>query len=340
MEENLSSYKGMSDKMAAGQRLMAGFDGVRFNEDLKFLIGELNVGGLILFSRNISSPSQIRELTREAQSYAASLGKPPLFIAIDQEGGTVARLKAPFTLFPEGQPGLKTPEAARHFAETTAREMGEVGLNMNLTPVLDVEPEGFSGVNHQRVFGGDCHRVADLGSVVIETLQKNGVMAVGKHFPGIGRTSLDSHFELPYLETPFEILEQTDLVPFKRAIQDHVSGIMLSHILYQDIDPEWPASLSQKISKALLRERLGFQGVVLTDDLDMKAIQDDIPVLIRRIVDAEIDIVLICHKGPKIEAAFNEMVNTITASENNRTNAIKSVERIFTLKRLFLGMPV
>lgn len=324
--------------MMAGQRLMVGFDGTEFNEDLQFLIGELSVGGLILFSRNIRTPAQIRDLTLAAQDYAAAKGKPPLFIAIDQEGGTVARLKAPFTLFPEGQPGLTTLEEARHFAETTAKEMREVGLNMNLSPVLDVEPEGFSGVNHKRVFRGDCHRVAELGSVVIETLQKNGVIAVGKHFPGIGRTSLDSHFELPQLSTPLNILDETDLVPFKRAIRKEVSGVMLSHILYQAIDPEWPASLSQEISKRLLRERLGFNGLVLTDDLDMKAIKDEIPVLIRRIVDAEIDIVLICHKGPRIEEAFTEMRHAITSSKHTLKEAMDSVERIFTLKRRFLQM--
>lgn len=325
--------------MIAGQRLMVGFDGTQFNEELEFLIGTLNVGGIILFSRNITSPDQIRELTASMQEYAASLGKPPLFIAIDQEGGTVARLKTPFTLFPEGQPGITTPEEAVFFAETTAREMIDVGLNMDLTPVLDVEPEGFVGVNHKRVFRGDCHLVADLGSVVIETLQKNGVMAVGKHFPGIGRTSLDSHFERPFLATPFEELEATDLVPFNRAIQENVSGIMLSHILYQGIDPEWPASLSQKITKTLLRETLGFDGLVLTDDLDMKAIQEDIPVLIRRIVDADIDIVLICHKSPKIETAFNEILQIIRATEKNREADVRSLERILRLKRSFLGMP-
>ncbi|MBU0994079.1 MAG: beta-N-acetylhexosaminidase [Proteobacteria bacterium] len=335
MTETEKSSDNFSERQIAGQRLMVGFDGTRLNSDLEFLIGTLNVGGIILFSRNITSPDQIRELSSDIQAYAASCGNPALFMAIDQEGGTVARLKAPFTLFPEGNPGIKTIEDAIRFAKTTAQEMREAGLNMNMAPVLDVEPEGFKGIMHERVFRGDSHTVADFGRVVIETFQENGIMAVGKHFPGIGRTTLDSHLELPFLKTSFKELEETDLVPFKQAIEKYVDGIMLSHILYEGIDPLWPASLSEKIAKHLLRDVMGYDGLILTDDLDMKAIRHDIPTQIRQIMAADIDIVLICHKSPKIENAFNEIVYTITSSEKNMAKGMASLERILRLKRRF-----
>ena len=337
MITSLDSPWSVSDQMLAGQRLMTGFNGHEFNHELEFLIGKLNVGGIILFARNIGSPAQVRKLCRDAQDYAQSCRLPPLFIAVDQEGGVVARLKEGFTLFPKGNPGMTTPEDAVRFARTTAREMKDVGLNMDMAPVLDVEPYGFEGIMHERVFHGDINDVADMGCAIVDTLQENNIMAVGKHFPGIGRTTLDSHLDLPYLDTPLDELHVTDLVPFRRAIDRNVSGIMLSHILYQALDDEWPASLSEKIAKDLLRHQLGYDKLVLTDDLDMKAIRHDMPVLIQRIIAAEIDVVLICHQGPKIEQAFVELRKFISATSADQDKGISSLERIVAAKHRFLS---
>ena len=338
MNRFMDSHLSVTDQVLAGQRLMTGFDGTEFNHELEFLIGRLNVGGIILFARNIQTPPQVKKLCRDAQEYAASCGLPPLFIAVDQEGGIVARLKEGFTLFPQGNPFITTPEAARHFAVTTAREMRGVGLNMDMAPVLDAEPEGFSGIMHERVFRGDVTRVAELGGVIVDTLQEHNVMAVGKHFPGIGRTTLDSHLDLPCLDTPVEALERTDLVPFRQAIRQDVSGIMLSHIIYSSLDNRWPASLSEKIARDLLRHRMGYDKLVLTDDLDMKAIRHDIPVVIQRILAAEIDVVLICHQGPNIERAFSEIVKSLSSSSADRDKGLASLERILAAKRRFLSV--
>lgn len=324
-------------EQCAGQRLMVGFDGTSLNADLKWMIGELKVGGIILFSRNIEEPDQVRDLCHSAQEYAESCGQPRLLIAIDQEGGQVARLKEPFTRFPQGNPGMVNRDAAAYFAEITAGELRDIGVNMNMAPVLDVQPQGFEGIMAKRVFAGDPDFVASMGVEMIQGFQRRKIMAVAKHFPGIGRTTLDSHLHLPVLETVLQDLDQTDLVPFKHAIDHGVSGIMMSHIKYQALDPEWPASLSRKIVTTLLREQLGYQGVVMTDDLDMKAIRIPIAQSVQRIVHAQVDLALVCHQGPDIEGAFKAFLIETGSTENAKKSSAQSLERIMALKHRYLA---
>jgi len=327
-----------SNKQLTGQRLMVGFEGTGFNEDLKFLIDRLNVGGVILFSINIESPDQLKELCRSIQDCARSCGQPPLFIAVDQEGGQVARLKAPFTIFP-GNPHMKSDKDAVNFAEITAAELKQVGINMNMAPVMDVSPDDSDSIMAKRTFGDNPSRVARLGVKVIEHLQLNDIMAVAKHFPGIGRTTLDSHLDMPVLHDELSVLEQFDLIPFKAGIQSSVCGVMLSHIFYAKLDPQWPASLSPPIANTLLRKQMGFDGLVLTDDLDMGAITKhyDIQSAIHQILAAEIDLTLICHKGPNIENAYEEILKELTDDPETKKRGIESVDRIMKAKRKFIG---
>ena len=316
-----------------GQRLMVGFDGLVLNDEVKYYIRELRVGGLILFSRNIESPQQVADLCGAAQTYAATHGQPPLLIGIDQEGGVVARLKPPFTQFP-GNPFLHSLEDARIFAETTAEELKRIGININMAPVLDVaDPEG-DGVMRQRVFGADPQAVARMGITVIHHLQANGVLAVAKHFPGIGRTVLDSHQDLPDLDIERRRLMDSDLIPFQAAFSHPVAGVMLSHIRYLGLDPVWPASLSTIIARDLLRDELGYQGLVLTDDIDMGALAKHYPVstIVTRCLDADIDIILICHPGPKIEAAATYMAQYLEASDRIAQSHSLAVDRIMAAK--------
>ncbi len=327
----------LSPEQLAGQRLMVGFNGTELTSDLKFQIEKLKVGGVILFARNIRTPEQVRRLCGSIQDHARSCNQPPLFIAVDQEGGAVARLKAPFTEFP-GNPAMKGTEDAVEFAEITARELTGVGFNMNMAPVMDVAPEGFDSVNAKRIFGHDPEYVAHMGSTVIRHLQKNGVMSVAKHFPGIGRTTLDSHLELPTLDSPLPEMEAYDLVPFNAAIASHVSGIMLSHIRYSGIDPDWPASLSVTIAGALLRQQLGYNGLVITDDLDMGAVANhyDIKTVIRQVLDASVDIALICHQGPNIETAFDQILKQIRENSGLYEAGVASARRVFELKTQYI----
>ena len=324
-------------EQSAGQRLMVGFDGTELNAELKFLINTLKVGGIILFSRNLIDPGQIKDLCFSTQAYARSCEQPPLLIAIDQEGGQVTRLREPFTQFP-GNPKMKGPEDAVFFARTTAKELLEVGINMNMAPVLDVAPEGINSVMADRAFGPDPNWVSEQGRVVIEHLQAENIMAVAKHFPGIGRTVLDSHFELPDLDIDADAMQGFDLLPFKTAVKNGVAGIMLSHIRYIGIDPEWPASLSRIIADDLLRKEMGYDSVVMTDDLDMGAIKKhyDLKTAIGQILSADIDMPLICHAGPNIENAFKEILDVQGRSQTMKAKGVKSLKRIMRLKKRYL----
>ncbi len=317
---------------------MVGFDGIKLDRELRCLIDGIKVGGIILFAGNLVEPDQISQLCLTVQDYAADCGQPPLFIAIDQEGGQVARLKKPFTQF-AGNPAVKGSKDARHFAEVTAAELSRVGINMNLAPVLDVAFNGQESIMAGRSFGADPTQVADLGATVIEHLQQNGIMSVAKHFPGIGRTTLDSHVDMPTLDIDLETLTTTDLLPFTVAIKRDVAGIMLSHIHYNLIDPHWPASLSATIARDVLRDQMGFNGVIMTDDLDMGAIKKryDIQTAISRILAADIDMALICHRGPDIETAFKEILSTYENSPKIKAEGRASVKRILKLKERFLS---
>ena len=166
---------------------------------------------------------------------------------------------------------MKNTADAQKFARVTASELSEIGINMDMAPVLDIAPHDIDSVMAGRAFGSDPDWVARMGITVIDGLQRRGIMAVAKHFPGIGRTVLDSHLALPDLKIDIDGLANFDLVPFAAAIQGQVAGVMLSHIRYPAIDPVWPASLSPAVTADLLRKKMGYEGVVMTDDLDMGA---------------------------------------------------------------------
>jgi beta-N-acetylhexosaminidase len=331
---NFSSF---SDQELAGQRMMVGFDGTGLTDDLKFLIDALSVGGLILFARNLGSPDEIANLCGSAQEYAATCGKPPLLMAMDQEGGQVARLRTPFTVFP-GNPFLTDEAGVDRFAAITAKELLQIGVNMNMVPVLDVAAGVENSIMAERVFPGGPETVARLGGRMIDRLQEKGVMSVAKHFPGIGRTTNDSHIDQPELGADLALLETSDLVPFRAAIDYNVAGVMLSHICYTGIDPTLPASLSVPVVKDLLRDTMGYDGVVMTDDLDMGAIAKHyaIETSLQHLFAADVDIALICHAGPDIQRAYDELLRLTAASDEGRAATLQSVNRIMRLKEKFL----
>jgi beta-N-acetylhexosaminidase len=321
----------------AGQRLMAGFDGTTLNDEIKYLIHDLKIGGMILFAGNVEDPGQVARLCRDSQAFARRCNCPPLFLAIDQEGGQVARLKMPLFQEFQGAPAINTLEKATALGQEMAVLLKGLHLNMNLAPVMDTVPHGFQGIMNQRVFKGSPETVATLGMAVIQGLQDNGIMAVAKHFPGIGRTTLDSHLHLPLLKTAEEELMQTDLVPFKVAIDGKVSGVMLSHIIYSQLDSQWPASLSVEIAGTLLRKRMEYDGLVMTDDLDMKAIEHEIKTSVRQILKAHIDMFLICHSGPDIEAAILETRKLLSRDQAMHDSGMAAAERIVAAKKQYLA---
>ena len=320
----------------AGQRIMAGFHGTTLNTDLRFLIDTIGVCGIILFSRNIESPGQLRDLCASAAEYAESAGLSRLLIAVDQEGGSVARLRPPEFGYLPGAPELTDEADAETYAAAAAEQLRRMHINMNMAPVLDVAPPGFDSIMKDRVYGRDPDRVSRMGRAVIRGLRKGGILPVAKHFPGIGRTTSDSHLDRPDLAVSPESLQRYDLIPFFDAIREGVSGIMLSHIRYPAIDGDWPASLSTIISRDLLRRKLGYTGVVFTDDLEMGAISKyyDISEIMARVLEAETDVALICESRSVTGEAFETMCRHMTDNPAHVEQARHSIRRIAALKEI------
>ncbi|MGH9409195.1 MAG: beta-N-acetylhexosaminidase [Vicinamibacterales bacterium] len=300
-----------------GQLAIVGFDGATLPADVRAIAREFDLGGVIFFARNVVEPEQVAELSREAQALASEL---PLWVSIDQEGGRVARLKRPFTEWPPmralgraGDDGL-----ARRFARALAAELKAVGISLDYAPVLDVNTNPNNPVIGDRALSERAEDVARLGRAIIETLQREGIAACGKHFPGHGDTSTDSHHELPLLDHPPDRLQAVELVPFKAAIAAGVASIMTAHILIPSLDEENPATLSPAIVDGLLKRDLGFGGVVLSDDLDMKAISGRFGYAEAtvRAIAAGCDVVLMC--APNAEAQVVALEAVLRAVETER----------------------
>ncbi|MEO6212920.1 MAG: beta-N-acetylhexosaminidase [Vicinamibacterales bacterium] len=293
----------------AGQLAIAGFAGHSIPPDLKVLAREFDLGGIILFARNVESPEQVAELAREAQSLAQEL---PLWVSVDQEGGRVARLKSPFTVWPPMQTlGRSGDEKlTERFARALAAELTAVGISLDYTPVLDIHTNADNPVIGDRALATTAEEVAKLAQIIIRTLQQNGVAACGKHFPGHGDTGTDSHFELPLIEHPPDRIDRVELVPFRAAIEARVASIMTAHILIPALDQELPATLSRRVVTGMLKEDLRYDGLVLSDDLEMKAISGryGIPEATVMAIAAGCDAVLMCGSTQDTQAGAIEAV--------------------------------
>jgi len=300
-----------------GQLLIAGFDGHQVPVELKALAREFGLGGVILFARNIGDPEQVAELCFEAARLVPDL---PTWVSVDQEGGPVARLKAPFTEWPPmatlGRSG-DTALAAR-FARALASELRTVGITLDFAPVLDIHTNPKNPVIGVRALADTAGEVSRLGAAIVRAMQGEGVAACGKHFPGHGDTSTDSHVELPIVEHPIERLRDVEFVPFRAAIEAKGATIMTAHVLMPALDEKRPATLSRRIVTGLLREELAYDGVILSDDLDMKAVAAEyqVPAAAVLAVEAGCDGVLVCQSGQGTQVETLEAI--IHALEDGR----------------------
>jgi beta-N-acetylhexosaminidase len=300
-----------------GRLLVAGFDGLQLPSELRSLARDFGLGGVILFARNIAEPGQVAELSYEAARLVPDM---PVWVSIDQEGGRVARLKAPFTEWPPmatlGRSG--DLRLAERFARALAAELRAVGVTLDYAPVLDVHTNSRNPVIGDRALSGKAEEVARFGAALIRTLQAEGIAACGKHFPGHGDTNTDSHLELPLVEHPPERLRQVEFLPFRAAVEARVASIMTAHVLVPSLDEQRPATLSRRTVSGLLREELGYEGVILSDDLEMKAIANEysVPSAAVLAVEAGCDGVLICSGNHDLQVAALESL--IHAVEENR----------------------
>ena len=327
----------MTIEEKVGQLIMVGFEGTQANETIETYIRDRFVGGVVLFSRNIKSPQQTAELTNQLQRLARATARQiPLFIGIDQEGGWVIRLKEGATVLP-GNMALGATDStalAERAGEITAVELAAVGVNLNFAPVLDVNNNSQNPVIDRRSFGESPELVSRLGVAYIRGLQRNAVLATAKHFPGHGDTTVDSHFDLPTVNHDPARIHALELQPFRAAIDADVAAIMTAHIVYPAFDADRPATLSPTILTNLLRKELGFDGLLITDDMEMKAIDDryqsgEAAVMA---VEAGADIVMVLWSPTKQLEVFNALLSAVKSGRISQARLDQSVERILKSK--------
>lgn len=290
----------------AGRVIMAGFEGTVVNEQVRETL-KLGVGGFIFFKRNIEEPAQVVELIAEIRALAPDRR---LLFAVDQEGGRVARLGAPCTVWPAMRLLGRTDdeELAFWFGSAVGAELHVLGFELNFAPVLDVDTNPANPVIGDRSFGREPDRVARLGAALIKGMQGSGVWACAKHFPGHGDTDKDSHLELPVSETDRARWEAIDLPPFQAAVEADVAAVMTAHIVLSWLDDRRPATLSPGVL-ALLRDQLNFAGLIVSDDLEMKAITAhyDPGEAALLAAQAGCDLLLVCRQWEHQEAAVRAL---------------------------------
>ena len=255
-----------------GQLVFTGISGLTLTDEEKKFIEKEDIGGVILFSKNYESPAQLAELVNSIQVLRKEY---PLFIATDHEGGRVVRFKTHFTQFPPMLEiaKLESPKLFFEIATIMAEELLACGVNLNLAPVCDIWNNEQNKVIWDRAFGTDHENVSKYISSMIRGFQTNGLLSCAKHFPGHGNTLKDSHVDLPIVKKSLSDIRAEEIQPFIKAIKARVDMVMMAHIIVEDIDPELPCSLSPKAHK-ILREELKYKGLILSDDMQMKAITD------------------------------------------------------------------
>jgi beta-N-acetylhexosaminidase len=323
-------------KRLAGQRLILGLAGPSVTDDLRYLVRELQPAGFILFARNVEEPAQVRELNREL----ASLVDPrtPALLSVDQEGGRVQRVRDPATRWP---PMRMVGAAARYTAEVStaiAVELRAMGFHLNFAPVADVDSNPDNPVIGDRAFSRDPQEVAEHVVAFLQAHQAAHVIACAKHFPGHGDTTTDSHLELPCVEEELPRLLSRELVPFRAAVAAGVGAVMTAHVVFPALDEDLPATLSPRVVPELLRGKLGFDGVVISDDMEMKAVHGrwEVPVLARLTTEATVDL-LLCCKEPALQIEMYHALVHLQEEDPRHERACRtSARRVQALRERFL----
>ncbi|MFT5170646.1 MAG: beta-N-acetylhexosaminidase [Candidatus Marinamargulisbacteria bacterium] len=318
-----------------GQVFMVGMPFNKFNESRINFVRDYNIGGVMLKGPGSPPASRVRAITRSLQR--TSLSGIPVLIAVDQEGGKVNRLRNGFTHFPNAMAIGATQSIflAKAMGEAVGKELNSVGIHINFAPVMDVNNNPNNPVINVRSFSANPDMVASLGAAYIEGLQSAGVLATAKHFPGHGDTDLDSHTSEITSEHHFDRLENIEMKPFIAAVKNNVSAIMTSHIRYNSLDPNQPASLSYPVVNSILRRDLNFKGLIITDDLSMKAITDTTPLHLAAIqaFNAGADIVLMVGSVREFRRTVEKFKRAIRTGIISKERLNESVGRILAVKK-------
>jgi beta-N-acetylhexosaminidase len=307
--------------------LCFGFDGTVVPDHIRELLRQ-GLGGVILFKRNLQDVEQICALTANLHGYAAD----PLLVGVDQEGGRVTRLPPPF-LSPPPAATLGRSDDANLTYETAlaiGRELRAAGFNWNLAPVLDVHTNRDNPIIGDRAFGSDPQRVAHLGLLTLRGLDDAGLLATGKHFPGHGDTSLDSHRTLPESLQTADRWRAVEFVPFREAIRAEMPSILVAHLHCPALDPDAPSSLSRIVITDILRGELGFDGLVVSDDLEMGAItgRHDVGEAAVRFIEAGGDLVLVCRSAAPQKATIAALESAVRCGRIARQRIQASLARL------------
>jgi beta-N-acetylhexosaminidase len=315
-----------------GQLLFAGFQGTEVPEDLAALLRQGRVGGVVLFARNLRDPGQVRGLVAELHALAPS--EAPLCVAIDQEGGRVQRLRAPWTEWPPMRRlGERDDlEETARVARALARELADLGIDLDFAPVVDVDTNPANPVIGDRSFGREPERVARHARAFVRAMQAEGVAACAKHFPGHGDTHEDSHVALPRVDHPLARLREIELVPFRAAALAGVASMMTAHVLLPCFDDRVPATLCAPALE-LLRRELGYDGLVFGDDFEMAAVAARFPPreATRRALEAGVDALLVCSRADVRDLVLAEL------EAQPATRLAEPLRRLAALKDRFAG---
>jgi len=321
-----------------GQLLFGSLPGREMTVELRALAREFDLAGVTLFARNVESPEQVLDL---ATAIEGSGVESPAWVSVDQEGGRVARLKAPFTVWPPmatlGR--APSPELATRFATALARELHAVGVTLDFAPVLDLNTNPANPVIGDRSLSADVRTASALGAAIVTALQAGGVAACGKHFPGHGDTTVDSHLDLPVVDHGPDRLRAVEFEPFRAAIAAGVAFVMTAHVVVPAIDETRPATVSAPVLR-MLRDELGFGGVIVSDDLDMQAIARTWtpPDAAVAAVAAGCDAMLVCSGNVDVQAATLEaLVKAVESGALPLTRVDDALARLARAKARFLG---
>ena len=326
-----------------GQLFVVGFPGTSLPAASRSMFTDLQVAGAILFKRNIESLEQVVALNAEV--FELTRATAPAIVAVDQEGGRVARLRGICTDVPAmrvvGRAAQADPDLPYRVGAMMARELSALGFHWDFAPVVDVDTNPANPVIGERSFGRDAAAVATLAARFVQGMQGAGVAGSAKHFPGHGDTDTDSHHDLPRLAHDLARLRAVELPPFRAAIEAGVASVMTAHVMFPALDADRPATLSPAILDGLLRKELGYDGVVVSDDLEMAAVADrwSIDELVRLGLLAGVDLFLICHDQAKVEAAVAAAHRHVESGAVPRARVEQALARVAALKRRYVGAP-
>lgn len=322
----------MSDADKVGQLLMIGIHGKTLNDDAKFMLNEYRVGGIILFDRNMESKDQVKTLIADINKAGKSAGLTPLFLGIDQEGGAVARMDDKLIKVPPAEEvGKESVEQAAALAKEVGTELKELGFNINFAPVADL------GLTYGRSYSTNPDEVVRYASAVGKSYDEAGLWYSYKHFPGIGKTDVDLHADTSIVPVSKETLLSEDTKVFVDLIKQskpNTYTIMVSHAMYPQIDPDHLSSLSKAIITDWLRKDMGYNGVVVTDDMDMGALAKHYTfgdMAVQSIL-AGSDILLVCHEYEHMQEAYNGLMKAVKDGRISKERLDESVKRILLMK--------